>query len=94
MSATELPKIIIALEQDSDDLVIKITDAGPGISAQARPQLFEPFFTSKEVGLGLGLSISHRIMQSLDGRTEVHNIIAGGACFELFLTNANPKMEC
>lgn len=47
--------------------VIVIKDNGPGISAKVKKQIFEPFFTMKEGGIGLGLSLCQKIIESHDG---------------------------
>ena len=54
---------------------IKVQDNGPGIAAEDLDHVFDPFFTKKEVGagMGLGLSICHRIIESHDGRIEVES---------------------
>ena len=54
---------------------IKVQDNGPGIAAEDLDHVFDPFFTKKEVGagMGLGLSICHRIIESHNGRIEVES---------------------
>ncbi len=56
-----------------DEVVIRVTDTGPGIPAAVMPYLFEPFFTTKRVGkgTGLGLAIVHGIVTSAGGRVDV-----------------------
>lgn len=65
---------------------ISISDTGTGIAQQDLDEIFTPFFTTKEVGegLGLGLSISHRIIRDLDGTVKVRNL-GKGACFTVRL---------
>lgn len=69
---------------------IRIRDRGPGIAADVLPHLFEPFYTTKPVGkgLGLGLAISLAIMRSFGGELEASNAPDGGAQFEMTLTAA------
>ncbi len=56
-----------------DDVLLTVTDNGPGIDPDIQDKIFDPFFTTKEVGkgLGLGLSISYRIIQQLKGQLSV-----------------------
>jgi two-component system sensor histidine kinase HydH len=64
---------------------LTVLDSGPGITPRHLPRLYEPFFTSKETGLGLGLVVSQRIAQSHGGRLRASNRPQGGACFVLRL---------
>ncbi|MBL4822966.1 MAG: sensor histidine kinase [Colwellia sp.] len=67
-------------------VIIAIKDTGPGILVSNLDKIFEPFFTTKErIGLGLGLSISQRIIESMQGTLVVENHHEGGAEFKIVL---------
>lgn len=54
-------QIDIRVEQEADELHVSVQDNGGGVSAPSLPRLFEPFYTSKPKGVGLGLSICKNI---------------------------------
>jgi C4-dicarboxylate-specific signal transduction histidine kinase len=53
------------------NLLLEIEDSGPGFTAEALQQATAPFFTTKVVGLGLGLTIARRIVENCGGRLEL-----------------------
>jgi signal transduction histidine kinase len=62
-------------------VVIRIEDSGPGLPAGLEDRIFEPFVSTKDAGLGLGLSISRRIVETHGGSIEAHTGPAGGSVF-------------
>ncbi len=66
-------------------LELRVRDTGHGISEEDRPSVFEPFFTKKARGTGIGLSIVHSIVQKHNGRIEVESEVGKGSCFTLLL---------
>ncbi|MDP2570961.1 ATP-binding protein [Vibrio penaeicida] len=77
--------IQLTLHATPDHVTIDIEDTGPGFANDTLNQLFEPFYTTKQNGLGLGLSISQQIMQSMDGELQASNTEHSGAKFRLLL---------
>jgi signal transduction histidine kinase len=65
---------------------VRIEDTGPGIPAELREQIFNPFVTTKKTGVGLGLSIVSRIIDGHHGTIRVESGVDAqpGACFVLF----------
>ncbi|HXQ36250.1 MAG TPA: ATP-binding protein [Anaerolineales bacterium] len=61
-------ELLIRSEQAEPGVLVTVTDTGVGIPPENREQVFDPFVTSKEGGLGLGLSISRTIIESHGGR--------------------------
>jgi PAS domain S-box-containing protein len=76
---------------DGQQVVVQIRDTGPGVSAAAMPRVFEPFYTTKEVGkgTGLGLAITYGIIQEHGGQISVANHPNGGAVFTVQLPVEN-----
>jgi len=76
---------VTTMNRDSDDsrpeLVISIRDNGPGIAASDLNNIFDPFFTTKEPGrgTGLGLSVSHAIVEAVGGRISARSEEGKGA---------------
>lgn len=69
-----------------DKFCISIQDTGPGVRESQIEKIFEPYFTTSERhGLGLGLSISQRIIESMQGQINVANAEDGGAIFQIIL---------
>jgi two-component system C4-dicarboxylate transport sensor histidine kinase DctB len=73
-----------------DEVTIAIRDHGPGVAPAIADRIFDPFFSTKQVGagLGLGLSISYNIMKDFGGDLRVANHPEGGAVFSLILRRA------
>ena len=81
--------LTIAVEANrSGPIEIEVADTGPGVPKAILPRLFEPFVSSKETGLGLGLAISKRIVEDHGGTIGAANRAGGGAVFVVTLPAA------
>lgn len=87
MAQTPSPRLILGIDAQDDEVRIEVADNGPGIPETNLARIFEPFFTTKSIGtgLGLGLSISSRIIADLGGRLQAENLPEGGARFTIRL---------
>ena len=72
---------------------ISVTDSGPGISRAERERVFEPFYSTKPAGLGMGLAISRSIVEAHGGTIAVDAAPGGGARFHVFLPAAQPRRD-
>ncbi len=77
--------IVLSAELQNEQVSIHIDDSGEGISLEHRDKLFEPFYTTKKNGLGLGLSISQQILQAMNGELTASESPLGGARFTITL---------
>lgn len=77
--------VVLNAYDDTDALVFEVLDHGPGIRLRPGEDLFAPFFTTKEGGTGLGLTIAHRIITAHNGTVSYANRPQGGAGFTIRL---------
>ncbi|QKS70594.1 HAMP domain-containing histidine kinase [Paenalkalicoccus suaedae] len=71
--------IFIELEKLDSNVILKIIDSGPGISEKDLEHIFYPFYTTKDDGTGIGLSICKTIVESMQGTISISNHIKYGA---------------
>ena len=64
---------------------IAFADTGRGIAPDALPHIFDPFYTTKSEGLGLGLYITRNIVEEHGGRIEVESLLGEGTTFTVWL---------
>ena len=81
-------RILIAIGAHGDRIAIEVADNGPGVAPDLRGQLFTPFVTGREEGLGLGLAIARNIAREFGGELLLAESAMGGACFRLELLRA------
>jgi C4-dicarboxylate-specific signal transduction histidine kinase len=79
------PVVRVVTTAANSHISMSVDDAGPGIPPDAMPRLFEPYFTTKPNGLGMGLSISRSIVESHGGSIAAANVSEGGARFTVIL---------
>lgn len=75
--------LTLSSRRENRSVSVLFGDNGPGIPEDALPRIFEPFYTTKDVGkgAGLGLSVSYGIMQGMDGSIRAENQAGGGSLF-------------
>lgn len=81
-------RLAVSARRDGAFVEISVADSGPGIAEAVRPDLFEPFQTSKEGGMGIGLSICRTIVEAHQGRIWAAPADARGADFRFTLPAA------
>ena len=81
----------ITVGREGDRALINVKDNGKGISADALPKIFRPFFTTRREGTGLGLSLAKGIVQSHGGSIEASSTPGQGTEFRIHLPIEHPK---
>ena len=82
------------LLDDSDDVLrIAISDTGKGMDPLVRDQIFQPFFTTKRKGSGLGLSICQRLVDQHEGSIRVESAPGKGTVFSILIPARKPAAE-
>jgi two-component system sensor kinase FixL len=80
MARSSEPYLLVRISPN-DFIEISLSDNGPGIGETMLGKLFEPFQTTKDTGMGIGLSISRSIVEMHGGHMWASNIPHGGAAF-------------
>lgn len=74
----------VARSNGRNGVQVRLQDTGPGVPAEMREQIFNPFVTTKKTGVGLGLSIVSKIVDEHHGTIRLENSDGQGACFVIF----------
>ena len=80
--------VIHAGRNENGEIVVSVRDTGPGFPRGIVEQLFEPFFSTKAEGTGMGLAIARSIVEAHGGTLSGENCDGGGACFTVRLPEA------
>lgn len=83
--ATDHGTITVKTRQEDNEAVIELSDTGCGIKPEDLKNIFNPFFTTKSQGTGLGLAVTHKIIQEHNGKIKVESIWGGGTAFRIHL---------
>jgi C4-dicarboxylate-specific signal transduction histidine kinase len=85
VASVDTPSIHLSCELSGAAITCSVADNGPGIPADRLQEIFVPFFTTKEAGSGIGLTLVRQIALAHGGRVEALNRDGGGALFRLTL---------
>lgn len=84
MDKTLHPELDISLKKINQQWCLRIKDTGSGMSEQTVKRIFEPFYTTKSKGTGLGLAVTHKIIESHHATIHVRSQVGQGTEFEFY----------
>ena len=73
----------------NSEVFLAVTDTGPGVPLALRPRIFEPFYTTKQTGTGLGLPIVYTIVRRYGGSLTLDDVLGSGARFVMKFARAD-----
>ncbi|MDN3274234.1 sensor protein FixL [Frankia sp. RB7] len=90
MAQSPLRELVVTNKRVTDDMIeVAVSDTGSGFQDDVIPNLFQTFFTTKDTGMGVGLSISRSIIEAHGGRMVAENNASSGATFRFTLPAAD-----
>ncbi len=95
IQCTPAGKVRLTWRQNKHGVLFCVDDDGPGVPPENRSRIFEPFYTTKPVGegIGLGLSVVHAVAEEHGGKIEVDGSEMGGASFQLLVPRQANQQE-
>lgn len=82
--------VLVDVRQRHAELLISVSDNGPGMEKDLQSKILEPFFTTRKQGTGLGLSVVQMVCHAHKGRLTLQSQVGQGACFTLYLPLVQP----
>jgi two-component system sensor histidine kinase FlrB len=84
-------RVEISAQRNGTDIEFRVRDNGPGVPAESRERIFEPFFTSRPDGTGLGLAVARSVARAHSGDIRLDTKLHTGCCFVLHLPASRPS---
>jgi signal transduction histidine kinase len=84
-------QVKVKVRREGGRVAVEIADTGRGIAEESLPKIFRPFFTTRNEGTGLGLSLANGIVQSHGGKIEVSSSLGKGTQFKIWLPIERPQ---
>ena len=87
------PRVTLHAHADADRVVVDVSDTGPGVPSANRESVFEPLFSTRPFGIGLGLPHVRDIAERHGGGVELDAAATSGACFRVWLPLRSSSTE-
>ncbi len=84
-------KLTLSARKQGDMIAIRVKDTGTGIPAENLSKVFEPLYTTKLKGIGLGLAVSQKLIEANGGSIEVQSEMGKGSIFTIYLPGVRPQ---
>jgi signal transduction histidine kinase len=92
VEAMDAPAILFSCAQDGGKVIFRVADNGIGVPPEGREDIFVPFFTTKQTGSGIGLTLARQIAIAHQGQIEADANPGGGMVFRLLIPSPNTSM--
>jgi two-component system sensor histidine kinase FlrB len=91
--STNKAQVKITIRHEDTNIIVAISDNGPGLPNSVKDKITEPFYTTKSNGTGLGLPVVNAVVRAHHGTLSYYNQPIGGACFIVNLPTTNNTQE-
>jgi signal transduction histidine kinase len=85
-------QLTLTAQGTREQVALSIADTGSGIAPENMRQLFEPLFTTRARGIGLGLAVSRKLIEANGGKIEVQSQPGQGSTFTVFLPSCEARL--
>jgi signal transduction histidine kinase len=90
LKGRDRPRIAITLSREDDEVHIRVSDNGAGMTEEQQKNLFKPFQTTKPKGTGLGLVIVKKMLTSINGRIAIDSKVGSGTIAHVYVPAEGP----
>ena len=86
-------QLLLTVEPEAEQVMIRLVDNGKGISREQLSRIFEPFYTTRSRGTGLGLAVVQAVVQAHQGTIQASSLPGEGSCFSIHLPYHHVQLQ-
>jgi two-component system, sensor histidine kinase FlrB len=86
-------QLLLTVEPEADHVMIRLVDNGKGISREQLSRIFEPFYTTRSKGTGLGLAVVQAVIQAHQGTIQASSLVGEGSCLSIRLPYHHVQLQ-